>query len=189
MQHKTTNALTWQSGFEFINNAGLTALVWIGLFEANAYIAEALVVNDYVSWFFLPAAIRVLSVLLAGYAGVFGLFVGALLTNMLIDSVNSIDALALSLISALSPLVAVEVLCRCFALSNTLAGLRWGQLISFAVVGAVCNVTATQLYFSYNNHPGGVGGSWVPMILGDLIGAFVFLYAASLLTKFADKLR
>lgn len=181
MQHKTNNAVSWQSGFEFVNNAGLTAIVWIGLFEANAYLAEVLVVNENVSWFFLPAAIRVLSVLLAGYAGVFGLFVGALFTNMPIDSVNLIDAVAISSISAISPLIAVGVLYKGFSLSNSLAGLRWWHLIAFAAFGAVCNVTATQLYITYNNRLASLGGSWFPMLVGDLMGAFVFLYAASLL--------
>lgn len=189
MPQQSSSAVSRQSGIEFVNNAGLTAIVWIGLFEANAYVAEVLVVNDYVSWVFLPAAIRVLSVLLAGYAGVFGLFVGALFTNMPIDSVNLIDAVALSVISAVSPMIAVGLLCKGFSLSKSLAGLRWWHLIAFAVVGAVCNVTATQLYFAYNNHPASVGGSWLPMLVGDLIGAFVFLYTASLLTKFAAKLR
>lgn len=188
MPQQSSSAVSRQSGIEFVNNAGLTAIVWIGLFEANAYVAEVLVVNDYVSWFFLPAAIRVLSVLLAGYAGVLGLFVGALFTNMPIDSVNLIDALALSVISAISPLIAVGVLYRFFSLSNSLAGLRWWHLIAFAVVGAVCNVTATQLYLAHSLQRQSFSGSWWPMLVGDLVGTAVVLYVASLLAKFVKKM-
>lgn len=189
VQQQTINAIKRQTRVEFANNAGLTAVVWIGLFEANAYFAESLAINEYVSWLFLPAAIRVTSVLLAGYAGYLGLFVGALFTNMPIDSVNLIDAIALSAISAISPLIAVKLLYRGLSLSDSLADLRWWHLIAFAVVGAVANVTATQLYFAHNSHLVTVGGSWVPMLVGDLIGAFVFLYIASLLARLAAKIR
>lgn len=179
MVQNPTFAHNGQTQLEFLNNAGLTAIVWVVLFEANAYFAENLALNQYVSWIFLPAAVRLISVLLAGYAGVLGLFVGALLTNMPIDSVTLIHATALSTISAITPLLALWLVKTGLRISNNLMCLRWWHLVIFAAVGAVCNVVATQLYFGLSQSMSGMGNSWWPMLIGDLVGASVVLYAAS----------
>lgn len=142
-----------QTHFEFVSNAGYTAIAWIGLFQLNAYWFEGLVVNENVSWVFLPAVVRILAVLLAGYAGVVGLFVGALVTNLPINSVELSDVLALTSLTALNPLLAVWVLVRYFGLKTDLSDLRWWHLIAFATAGAVSNVVLTQTYLAYGNPP------------------------------------
>jgi len=177
-----------QNSFEFASNAAYTALAWIGLFELNTFLFDELVVNQNVSWLFLPAAVRVLAVLVSGYAGVVGLFFGALYTNLPIDSVNLIDALALTALTALNPFLAVWLLIRCFGLKADLSGLRWWHLIAFAAAGAVSNVTATQLYLAQSLQRQSSSGSWWPMLVGDLVGTAIVLYAASFLARFVATL-
>ena len=189
MVSQTSKAPNRQTHFEFISNAGYTAIAWIGLFELNAYLFEGLVVNQNVSWVFLPAFVRVLSVLLAGYAGVVGLFVGALFTNLPINSVELIDVLALTSLTAINPLLAVWLLVRYFGLKTDLSDLRWWHLIAFATAGAISNVVLTQTYLSHSLRQDVSTGSWWPMLVGDLVGTFVMLYAASFLMRLAAKLR
>ena len=189
MQCKTKNARNRQTQFEFISNAGYTAFAWVGLFELNAYLFEGLVVNENVSWVFLPAVVRVLAVLLAGSAGVVGLFIGALFTNLPIDSVNLIDATVLTSLTALNPLLAVWLVIRFFGIKSDLSGLRWWHLVAFAAAGAVSNVLATQLYLAHSSRQEASIGSWWPMLVGDLVGTFLMLYVASILVRLAEKLR
>lgn len=189
MQSETRHALNRQTQFEFISNAGYTALAWVGLFELNAYLFEGLVVNQNVSWIFLPAVVRVLAVLLAGSAGVVGLFIGALFTNLPIDSVNLIDAMVLTTLTALNPLLAVWIVIRYFGLKCDLSGLRWWHLVAFATAGALSNVVATQLYLAHSSRQEASIGSWWPMLVGDLVGTFLMLYLASVLVRLAKKLR
>ena len=189
MASHTSKAPNRQTHFEFVSNAGCTAIAWIGLFELNAYLFEGLVVNQNVSWVFLPAFVRVLSVLVAGYAGVVGLFIGALFTNLPINSVELIDVLVLTSITALNPLLGVWVLVRYFGLKTDLSDLRWWHLISFAAAGALSNVLLTQAYLAHSLRQEVSTGSWWPMLVGDLVGTFVMLYAASFFVRLAEKLR
>lgn len=189
MTYQTNNPINGQSHFEFVSNASYTAIAWIGLFELNAYLFEGLVVNENVSWVFLPAVVRILAVLLAGYAGVIGLFVGALFTNLPINSVELIDVLALTSLTALNPLLAVWLLVRYFGLKTDLSDLRWWHLIAFATAGAISNVVLTQTYLAHSLRQEVASGSWLPMLVGDLVGTFMMLYAASFFVRLAAKLR
>lgn len=188
MSFQSSKAPSRQTLFEFISNAGYTVIAWIGLFELNAYLFEGFVVNQNVSWVFLPAVVRMLAVLLAGYAGVVGLFFGALFTNLPINSVELLDVLMLTSITALNPLLAVWIVVRYFGINHDLSGLRWWHLILFATAGAVSNVVLTQSYLALSLRHDAASGSWFPMLVGDLVGTFVILYAASLIVKLTNKI-
>jgi len=67
---------------QFLVQSLMVSLTWILLFYLNALIFQTLSINHLVSWIFLPACIRLLSVLIFEWAGVFGLFLGALVTSV-----------------------------------------------------------------------------------------------------------
>ena len=173
---------------EFLANASFTVLAWVGLYGLNARLSEGLTLNDYVSWLFLPAAVRIVAVLLAGYAGVAGLFVGAVLTNLASEIVAIPHVVMLSALSALSPLLAVRVVVSWLGLGRDLAGLHWWHLAALALVGAMCNVSSTQIYLTVSGSLANVANSWAPMLVGDLIGTAAVLYLASLGAKLAKRI-
>jgi hypothetical protein len=61
--------------------AASVAALWVGLFKFNSIFFEYLGVSQYISWVFLPAAIRMISVMLFDWVGAAGLFVGAVITS------------------------------------------------------------------------------------------------------------
>ena len=118
---------------------GGVALAWVALFELNAYWFEFLVVSPYVGWIFLPAALRVLAVLLFKARGVLGLFLGALITNASLWGAQWLDALALSAVSALAPALALWLGFRWLKLEPTLQGLNGRQLLALSAIAALSN--------------------------------------------------
>lgn len=168
---------------EFLANAAFTAIAWVVLYELNAFLFSKAEVGDYVSWVFLPAAVRIIAVLLAGYSGALGLFIGAFITNSPILGVSFQQAILLSLFSALGPVIAVMVTLYVLQIAGNLNGLRWWHLIAFAFCGAIFNVLPTHMYLKFVGELEDVSFSFGAMLVGDLIGTLVVLSVASLAAK------
>lgn len=189
MPNPLSNVVASIATKEFAGNASFTALAWVFLFEANSYAFESFALTEYVNWIFLPAALRMVSVMIAGYAGACGLFLGALITNNPIFGVNFSEAIVLSLLSAIGPLVAFTIVVRKFGIGGNLDGLKWWHLFVFAVVGSLCNVIPTQGYLYFLGHVREIYSATGIMLVGDLVGTTALLFLASMTTKVAARLK
>lgn len=183
------NGRSFGKPVEYLGNASFATVAWVGLYQANDYLFTSAELNSYVNLVFLPAALRVLAVLLAGYAGAVGLFLGALITNQALIGINLLHALALSALSAIGPVVAVWLSLRWIGVSSELTGLKWWHLFVFATIGALCNVIPKHTYLwavgemeSFYDHFGS-------MLFGDLLGTSIVLLLASFIAKLAAKIR
>lgn len=149
---------------------GVAALWWI-LYALNDLLFAATAVNRHVSWVFLPAALRLVAVLVVGWRGAVGLFVGALWTQD--PGVEPLDRLALAAISACVPWAAVHLGLRGMRVSRDLAGLTVGQLGVLAAVCAAASAGAHHLYLmrlpSWDLGLKSLG----PMVIGDLVGMLI----------------
>ena len=154
------------------------ALVWVALFELNAYWFEFLAVSPYVGWIFLPAALRVLAVLLFKARGVLGLFLGALITNAPLWGSAWWDALALSAVSALSPAFALWLGFRWLKLEPTLKGLNGSQLLALSAIAALSNSVLHGLLFYAIEHDTPWPNTMLSMTVGDFAGTLMVLYSA-----------
>lgn len=157
---------------------GGVALTWVALFELNAYWFEFLAVSPYISWVFLPAALRVLAVLLFKTRGVLGLFLGALITNASLWGSEWWNALALSAVSALSPALALWLGVRWLDLMPTLDGLKGWQLLALSALAAVSNSVLHGLLFYAIEHEMPWHNVIVSMTVGDFAGTLMVLYSA-----------
>jgi len=155
------------------------ALLWVALYQFNAWLFDEIHLTGFISWIFLPAAIRMLSVMIGGWTGALGLFVGALLTNLNLLMFEPLNAVVIAALSALGPLVAVYLCTRWLRLPNDLAGLQRSQLLVFAVAGAVFNVFPHNLYFYLTGLSYDAWSGILPMFVGDLAGTLIVLYLAS----------
>ena len=162
---------------------GGVALVWVALFELNDYWFEFLTVSPYVGWVFLPAALRLLAVLLFKAKGVWGLFLGAAITNGPLWSVDWFDALALSATSALAPVVALWLGVRWLSLMPTLDGLKGWQLLALSALAAVSNSALHGLLFYAIEYEMPWHSAIVSMTVGDFAGTMMVLYSAYFLVR------
>jgi len=156
------------------------ATAWYALYKINTWLFSSIHITGFISWVFLPAAIRMLAVMVGGWAGALGLFLGAILTNVGMLKYEPLNIVLLAGLSALGPLVAVHLCTRWLRLPRDLAGLQRSQLLVFAVAGAVFNTFPHNLYFYFTGLAPDAWSGVVPMFVGDLAGTLIVLYLASL---------
>lgn len=162
----------------YVVAAAMTASAWIVLYQLNAWWFAALDWADGVSWIFLPAAVRLLAVLLFGTAGALGLFLGGLFTMTVIEEADASKALGVAAVSALAPLMAVGLMLRRLRLPSSLCGLGTRQLALLAVASAAASVTLHNLYYWVTAHRADPLSGLLPMFVGDIAGTVIVLYLA-----------
>lgn len=172
----------------FLLQSAAIVAAWLVLFWLNDVLFDAAEVDAFISWIFLPAAIRVLAVMLFGWAGVVGLFLGSCITIGPDVAPNWAHAGAISLVSALAPLIAVRACHRRLNLPDTLAGLNPRNLLCFSIAGAATSVALHQPVFALFDTRDNVLEGVVPMFVGDLLGTALVLFAASFAIRLVDRL-
>lgn len=170
-----------------VASAIAVALLWVLLFRLNRWAFSSIDVTVFISWIFLPAAIRMLAIMAFDWVGAVGLFAGALFTNQADPTISLNDGIVLAFLSSAGPLVAFWCCTRLLRLPFTLAGLTAKQLLVFATVGAVLNAVPHNIYFYLSGRMTSPIEGLVPMFLGDLIGTMVVLYAVSLALRLLFK--
>lgn len=165
----------------------IVAAIWIALFQLNTWLFSDAKVSGYISWVFLPAAIRMLAVMIGGWAGAFGLFVGALVTNIAFIEYEPLNVVTLAALSSVGPLLAAYLCTRWLRLPKDLSGLHRSQLLVFAVAGAIFNVFPHNMYFYLIGMSSDAWSGVVPMFVGDLLGTLAVLYLASILIRLFSK--
>jgi hypothetical protein len=148
------------------------ALFWLLFYRLSLWVFSYFEYNPRTYWIFLPAGIRMISVLIFGWVGVLGLFIGAIITN---EAEISSHVVNIAAISALAPMVAKRTCMWGFNIKATLQGLTSKQLLIFAFVGALSNALFSNLYFYLY----GISESiydFLPMFIGDLAGTIIILY-------------
>jgi hypothetical protein len=162
------------------------AVVWLVLYVLNDLMFSSAAVTEHLSWFFLPAFIRMLAVMLFGCVGALGIFVGSLCSgwySML--EPNYISVLTLAGFSAIAPLAAFLLCSQYFSFKRDLRGLSATQLICLGMVSAALTAGIHNLHFSAVGHVDNFWDGFVPMFVGDALGTFAMLYLAKLLVGLA----
>lgn len=131
-----------------------------------------------VSWFYLPAGLRVLFVLVAGIYGALGVFCASLVINVLyMKDIGGTVLLLTAAASGFGAWVALWVLRLGGVIEAGLSGLTAAALMKFALLYSGINALFHQLVWWFFKREGVL--FWVdvwPMFVGDLLGALVFLY-------------
>ena len=176
-------ALTWSKVTTSFLAICIIALSWYVLFRFNDMFFATIGFSKHISWIFLPAAIRMLSVMVFEWVGAIGLFIGALITSdFLLDDYLS-TALVLASLSALGPVLAVAVCSRWLGLPRSLSGLGPRQICLFALMGAIFNVIPHNIYLYFAGHLSSPFMGLLPMLIGDLVGTAIIIYVASVILK------
>ncbi len=163
------------------------AVVWLAFFKLNAFAFSYLEHSSRAHWIFLPAALRVISVLLFEEAGVVGLMLGAYFTLPHDDASSLPYELLLSASSAIAPLIAIWSCQRFFKIANNLAGLRGHHIAALSIVSAVANSIVLNASMAI---VGKLHGDWnqvVTIFVGDMLGAATLLSVLAVLASLTAK--
>ncbi len=168
------------SVLQFFAGMAAVALAYVLCFKLNAWLFSVAKVTDHISWIFLPAAIRMLAVLLLGWAGVAGLYLGSLSLLGSLFEFDPVGALIVAGLSSVPCLIAARVVQRLLGVGSDLAGMTGGQLLLFGVAGGFLSSGVHTLYFAYAAGSLDPLQGFVPMFVGDTVGTFIVLYAGAL---------
>ena len=150
----------------------LVACAWMFFYHVSIDGLAYFSFNHETFWIFLPAGIRLVAVILFGWVGVVGLFIGSVLTP---DDVPFSHVLLLSAVSALAPQLALLLGRRLLHLSATLASLNPMHLAVLTVMASSVNALLRVgiLNCLGNSQP---VFNLLPMFVGDLVGTFMIFY-------------
>lgn len=160
--------------------AGIAAL-WVGMYWLNDWAFHFLEKTQAASWIFMPAALRLIAVLVWGLPGALGLWIGAIVTSSQVFGIWTPAVLIAAPMSSLAPLLAVTLMREPLALKPDLGGLSVGDLTQLALANATCSALLHSLVFlGLNDHRADPADIFT-MLIGDLVGTLVVLYALKLL--------
>lgn len=168
---------------QWLGGVAAVALAYVLFYRLNNWLFDQAKVTDFVSWIFLPAAIRMVAVLLLGWAGVAGLFLGSLLTIVPVLFNDPAHALTLATLSSVMPILAVFAVQKMTGISTDLSGLKARHLFAFGLAGGLVNSVAHITYFVLHEESLSPLQAFPAMFVGDSIGTLVMLYAAAIVMR------
>lgn len=162
------------------------AISWVILFKLNIWLFSFVEQTQFINVVFMPAGVRLISVLMFEELAVIGLFIGAIITSPML-SFNITASLALSMVSALNPYIAVHLTRRILKIDRLLNKLRAKELAIMGLFSALFNCMSHHYYFQLT----GMDNSWSSfslMFAGDLLGIIILLLLFSMTLKLIRKL-
>jgi len=155
------------------------ALTWccLDLIKHNYF--SFLEVNDFQYSIYWLSAIRLLFIVLFGWIGALGLFIGYFAGGVYIREFSVETALALGLISALMPLVAYSLWKRISGHSNDFKDVSLRALLLLVFLHSAFTAAARATYFYITGIDTGASFFWEDF-LANVVGAILFLYVLKL---------
>lgn len=165
------------------------AISWHLFFMLNAWLMAPYTYARWASWIFMPAALRIIAVLLFNGVGAVGLALGALYTIVQDPVIDLPYQLLLATSSGLAPMLAVW-LCRVmFGLGDDLHGLRPLHIAVLSVAGAATNSVLSNLVLALAGRMNEDLRPLIVVFLGDINGTAIVLFITSLALNFAARWR
>ena len=155
------------------------ALSWacLDLIKHNYF--EFLQVNDFQYSIYWLSAVRLLFIILFGWLGALGLFIGYFSGGVFIREFSVEIALALGLISALTPLLAFSLWKRMTGFSSNFKNVRLGALLLLVLLHAAFTSAARGVYFYIADIDRSFTFFWADF-LANFVGATLGFYLLKL---------
>jgi len=151
------------------------ACLWVIFFRLNSLFFNGFAHSVRAHWIFLPAALRVIALLLFDELAVVGLTVGAYMTLGLSERVIMPGAALLALSSGVAPWIAVAMWRRIFHIRRDLAGLRPLDVVALSLGSAVMNSALLNLVLTLTGEMPGDVEQIATIIVGDAVGTAIVL--------------
>ena len=152
------------------------ALVYALLFYVNDWLTAFLEVAPGVNWIYLPAGLRLFLVMIFGLSGAIGIAIASTLITLGRDlSDDIISVVGIGLISGFSPYLARLMVIRNLKINADLSNLNIQMIAISVLVFALLNTGLHQLWFVLIGIPSGSFSNAVAMLIGDILGALLFI--------------
>ena len=155
------------------------ALTWVCFDLLKYNYLGFLQVNDFQYSIYWLSAIRLLCIVLFGWIGALGLFIGYFAGGVYIREFSVETALILGLISALTPLVAYSLWKRFTGYSKDFKNVSLRALLLLVFLHSVFTAAARATYFYITGIDTSASFFWEDF-LANAVGAILFLYLLKL---------
>ena len=159
--------------------AGAAAAIYAAMFFINSWLFSALDFAVGERWFYLPAGLRLLLVLIFGLSGAIGISVAsAAISLTLYFSHDPITGIVAGLISGFVPFVVQSIMQRFAGLEQSLRNINATNLLQLTLLYAGATSFIHQAWFLLRGVTENFWTTVWPMFVGDLLGSLFVLYAA-----------
>lgn len=153
-----------------------------------------------VSLIFLPAGIRTLSVLIFGFRGAVGVFLGSILSTIdymgHIQTMTFVHICIVAAISAFSSYLMMALVCWWRRIGGNLDELAFGDVLTIVFTQGLLSASLHQLIYAYhpieiaydNPSSAEIFRLWAAMATGDIVGSMIFMLSAVALANFFHKM-
>lgn len=177
------------SGFQLLDSVFAPYVVgclgWIAAWWLNQQMSF-LEISTGVALIFLPAGLRTLAVLIYGFRGAVGVFVGSLITGQRYFSgdreVSELALIVICLVSAFSAYVAMKAVCTWRHIPHDLRNLTLNDIFYIVISQGVLSATLHQVIFFLENvalaherAASTIAGQWLVMLAGDVSGSLLLI--------------
>jgi len=177
--------LTQRKTIEATTLVAITAvLYWLG-FELQSWMFQFTEYVPGVHWFYFPAGLRVLFVLVAGIYGAVGICVATFWIDLLYARHSNVEMLLLTAVaSGFGAWSALWLLRWRGVIAEGLQGLTGAALMQFALIYALLNALIHQIsWWAFQREGSLLMVDIWPMLVGDLLGSMAFLYFCKLIFR------
>lgn len=163
----------WQLGALCLISAGL----FFSSFRVNEWLLETLEYSQYINWIFLPGGIRVVIVMVMGLPGALGLVLGSWAVTYFGEQEWGLLQIGNGLISGLTPWMVMRLMFKEDVFNHPRIRLTPDRLLAFVVSYALVNALLHHgFWWTMHATDHDAWNGFVPMMVGDLLGALVLLY-------------
>jgi hypothetical protein len=156
------------------------ALIWVTFDSINLHFGAFLYAEKYLYAIYWLAGFRILAIVLFGYTGFFGVWIGYAIGGILLRGFEPIDAIFLGLLSSAATLVSYSLWCKWVAVSNKFEGISFLGLFYLITINAVMTAFLRFSYLYFIKETVSIN-IMLKTFAANISGAILFLYALKLL--------
>jgi hypothetical protein len=166
----------------------IIALIWIIFDSINLHFGTFLYSEKYLYAIYWLAGFRILAIILFGYAGFLGVWLGYILGGILLRGFEPIDAILLGLLSSSATLISYTLWCKWVAGNNQLQSVSFLNLFYLIAINAVLTAILRYSYLYLVKETIAIN-IMLKTFAANISGAFLFLYALKVLFSLYKKVR
>ena len=173
MKHASISS---SSASHFLMGAAISALLYSTLFFLNDRLTEVLKFDLGVSWIYLPAGLRLLLILIFGFAGAIGIAAASFVISYFgVFPPDLVTCIGIGLISGFAPLLAKWVVIANVNISSDLSNLSLQKIVFCIVVYAFMSAGLHQIWFELRGIESGSLDHFLVMFVGDIAGSILLI--------------
>ena len=149
--------------------------VWVALDSINTRYFGFLQVSDFIYSIYWLSGIRMVGIILFGWLGVIGLWIGYFVGGTYLRGFNPQDAICLGILSALAPMIAYRTWQKITGITNDFDGVKFNQLFGLVLLYSFVVAIFRGSYFFLTDKPSGLQEILL-IFSSNVIGTLLLVY-------------